>query len=422
MTIKKNLLICIYIAVGLMFMLSSCSNIENSNSTPPKNIHQPQQPTKNASNQSKQPTKVNIFVENSGSMLGYVRQGNEFDRAISNLLTELELQDIVTAANIHKFYINSKPFEQKNVSTAQFIKGLSIRNATTFKGSTGTTSICALLDTVFRRTSKNTLSIFVSDCIISPGKNDASKFVGAEKDAIKLLAKRQCENGKAVVVYRLVSSFNGKFYDCQDNVKQINSDRPFFIWVVGDKSLVANYLKKIPDSKLTEGGLKNRYVFFKAPTQTPKYVIQSTNEGVVVDASHIKKAKLNKDSKSLRIRVAVDMSSVSMLDKYLLDAKNYTVSNKLYKVEKIEKKAGNGTTHVFTIVTTTQVTPATLSISLKNQLPGWVKQSSIPNNRCSDVFSQLNKTYAFEDIMSGMFQGYNSGSNNLLSIKININQ
>lgn len=368
------------------------------------------------------PTRVNIFVENSGSMLGYVRQGNEFDRAISSLLTELQLQDIVTSANIHKYYINSKPFEQKNVSTAQFIKGLSIRNATTYKGSTGTTSVCALLDTVFRRTQKNTLSIFVSDCIISPGKNDASKFVGAEKDAIKILAKKQCVNNKAVVVYRLVSSFNGKFYDCQDNVKQINSNRPFFIWIVGDKTAIANYLKKIPDSKLAEGGLKSRYVFFKTPSQTPKFVIQSTNEGSVVDASHIKKAKLNKDSKSLRIRVAVDMSSVSLLDKYLLDAKNYTVSNKYYKVVKIAKKAGNGTTHVFTIDTYTQVTPTTLSISLKNQLPGWVKQYSIPNNRCSDVFSQLDKTYAFEDIMTGMYQGYNSTSGNLLSFKININQ
>lgn len=406
----------------LLFAFFICCVACNNKSThyqqyiPPKN----NKFTPKVANES--PIRVNIFVENSGSMLGYVRQGNEFDRAISNLLTELELQEIVKGVNIHKYYINSKPFEQKKVSTAQFIKGLSIRNATTFKGSTGTTSVCALLDTVFRRTPKNTLSIFVSDCIISPGKNDASKFIGAEKDAIKLLAKRQCENGKAVVVYRLVSSFNGKFYDCQDDVKQINSTRPFFIWVIGDKSTIVNYLKKIPDSKLTEGGLKNRYVFFKVPSQTPKYVIQSTNEGVVVDASHIKKAKLNKDTKSLRIRVAVDMSSVSLLDKYLLDAKNYTMSNKYYKVVKIAKKAGNGTTHVFTIDTYTQVTPTTLSISLKNQLPGWVKQYSIPNNRCSDVFSQLDKTYAFEDIMTGMYQGYNSTSGNLLSFKININQ
>lgn len=405
----------------LLFAFFNCCVACNNKST----HYQQHTPPKNNKSASKavneSPIRVNIFVENSGSMLGYVRQGNEFDRAISNLLTELELQEIVKGVNIHKYYINSKPFEQKKVSTAQFIKGLSIRNATTFKGSTGTTSVCALLDTVFRRTPKNTLSIFVSDCIISPGKNDASKFIGAEKDAIKLLAKRQCENGKAVVVYRLVSSFNGKFYDCQDNVKQINSTRPFYIWVIGNKSTIANYLKRIPDSKLTEGGLTDRYVFFKAPTQTPKYVIQSTNEGVVVDASHIKKAKLNKDTKSLRIRVAVDMSSLSLLDKYLLNAKNYTVNTK-YKVVKIEKKAGNGTTHVFTIVTTAQVTPTAVTISLKNQLPGWVKQYSIPNNRCSDVFSQLDKTYAFEDIMSGMFQGYNSGSNNLLSVKININQ
>ncbi len=422
MVIKKNLLICIYIVLGLMFSMPSCSNIENSNSNKGKNIHSQQQSTKNASNQSEQPIKVNIFVENSGSMLGYVRQGNEFDRAISCLLTELELQGFVSGSNIHKYYINSKPFEQKNVATDKFIKGLSIRNATTYKGSTGTTSICTLLDTVFRRTYKNTLSIFVSDCIISPGKNDASKFVGAEKDAIKLLAKRQCDTGKAVVVYHLVSSFNGKFYDCQDNFKQINSQRPFFIWVIGDKSTITNYLKKIPDSKLEEGGLKNRYVFFKAPSQTPKFVIQSTNEGVVVDASHIKKAKLNKDTKSLRIRVAVDLSAVSLLDKYLLDAKNYTMGNKLYKVEKIEKKAGNGTTHVLTIVTTAQVTPTVLTISLKDQLPGWVKQFSIPYDQGSQIFNQLDKTYAFEDIMTGMYQGYNSKSGNLLSFKININQ
>ena len=43
---------------------------------------------------------------------------------------------------------------------------------------------------------------------------------------------------------RLTSQFNGIYYNKFDDRQPINNDRPFFMWLMGDKSFLNTILKK----------------------------------------------------------------------------------------------------------------------------------------------------------------------------------
>lgn len=379
--------------------------------------------TQQSHNIQKTPLHVNVFVENSGSMLGYVSQGNDFHQSIDDILTSIQSQG-VSASTIRKFYINSKCFEQKDISTTQFIKDMTKRTATTFKADASSTSMMSLLDTVFRRTTKGNLSIFISDCIISPGKKqNAAQFVGAERNGIQLLAQSQAKKGNAIIVLQLLSDFNGYLYDCQDNKKKITHKRPFYIWIVGERSVVEWFYNIIDTNKIA--GYKNLCVF--TPIMSDINVqnrILTTNSGII-DNNSIQKAKLSRNNNhKFSFSFGINIRNYNLLRGYTMDKGNFSLSNSGYKIERIAQKINDPQfTHLITISTTSPITQNTLFVRLKKpSIPNWISTYNLDRNACNQYFSQLDKTYAIKDVLEGVYQGY-YGNNSMViaqtTIKIN---
>lgn len=214
---------------------------------------------------------VNVFVENSGSMFGYISSGNDFDRSVSSLLTSIKVSEYSDIVNLH--YINNKVFKQ-NVDIPTFIRNTNIHNAQTWSGDLARTDMCALLDTVTSYVNSNAISIFVSDCIFSPGRGvDAQKYIGAEKDCITLTINQKLRsNNVAFIVFRLTSEFRGNYFDCQDNATYITNQRPYYIWIIGTRENIAAFKQQIPKSRI-EGQLQNSYTIFKSEINN-SYAIQ----------------------------------------------------------------------------------------------------------------------------------------------------
>ena len=373
-------------------------------------------------NTQKTPVSVNVFVENSGSMLGYVSQGNDFHQSIDDILTKMQANGVVSS-KIHKYYINSKCFEQKGISTTQFIKDMTKRTATTFKADASSTSMMALLDTVFHHTRKGDLSIFVSDCIISPGKKqNAAQFVGAERNGIQLLAQCQAKNGNAIIVLRLLSDFNGYLYDCQDNKLKITNKRPFYIWIVGERAIVEWAQENIDFQKIA--GFQNKCVFTPVLSNINiQSRVLNTNSGKILDNS-IQKAKISRNiNNKFCFTLGIDVRKYNLFGVYLTNKDNYTLTNAKYKIERIiEKKNDPQFTHLITLSTTSPVTQNVLQLSLKKPtLPSWVATYNLDKNSCNQFFNQLDKTFAIKDVMEGVYEGYYGNVNVIANTKIKIN-
>src|SRR5699024_8734242 len=113
---------------------------------------------------------INLFLENSGSMDGYVKGITSFENSIYSFLGNLENSNFSDSLNL--YYINeSVPYSVKNATNTDiknFIEGL---EPVTFRkrgGERGDTNIGELLKRVSDKVNDNNLTILISDFIFSP--------------------------------------------------------------------------------------------------------------------------------------------------------------------------------------------------------------------------------------------------------------
>ena len=78
-------------------------------------------PIKPVDNEVIKPQAVNVYIENSGSMDGYVKGVTEFEQAVYNYLTDIKISQFSDSLNL--FYINSDIIPQGS-DISDFIKNL----------------------------------------------------------------------------------------------------------------------------------------------------------------------------------------------------------------------------------------------------------------------------------------------------------
>ena len=404
--------------LAIVLLMSACSNERKRGNTLATNVST----YPNPAIVSHAKPIVNIYVENSVSMFGYISTGNDFDRSISSLLTNIRVSDYADSINL--FYINSKTFKQ-NVDIPTFIKGINIHNAQTWPGNLGRTDLCALIDTVTSNVKDNTISIFVSDCIFSPGRGVyASRYIGAEKDCITLTINQKLRSHNlAFVVYRLLSEFRGEYFDCQDNVTRINNQRPYFIWIIGKREHIAAFKQKIPTNRI-EGQLQNSYTIFKSDSNVSYAVQLNPKIGSFnrINPTTINRTRRDNNSGKFMFSVGVDFSSLLVDETYLTNPKNFKLSNPNYSIEIIKRRMGNHT-HLVRVTTTANIiSPTRLMIQLKNNIPDWIDEFS--DETCTNINSNgmMQKTFGLKQIVHGIYAAYNYKDDILSEITININQ
>ena len=114
---------------------------------------------------------VNVYLENSGSMDGYVKGNTGFEQSIYAYLTDLQISKLVDTLNLN--YINSRIIPL-GCDVEKFIHNIEPADFRRHGGDLGTSDIAIVLDSILKLHKKNDISIFISDCIVSPGNKYAS--------------------------------------------------------------------------------------------------------------------------------------------------------------------------------------------------------------------------------------------------------
>lgn len=118
---------------------------------------------------------LNIFIENSGSMNGYVQNQSDFRDDLYAYVDRLSKE----ANKTNLYYINSQVIPiHENIEN--FFAGL---NATSFKAAGGNhtqSDIVDMMKFMLNRSSNNTVTLFASDCILDLQGN-TKEFLGLKK-------------------------------------------------------------------------------------------------------------------------------------------------------------------------------------------------------------------------------------------------
>ena len=379
-------------------------------------------------------SKVIFFIENSGSMLGYVTRPNEF----MNSIVSLSRLPGLDHSEKSFYFINgtSKPGKKSKISINYIGNDPEILkenlNPASFKtGDTRFSDLNMMFGIALDSVKDDRISILISDCIYDVGEETDPLMalkIETQKTQQAFRMRLEAEDIQTVII-KAYSGFSGRYYFAskKGSVDISEATRPYYILLFGKNELLNNLLTE----KKLSGRIETPYEMarFLSPGDTPipYQIVPSVNRkgdfrpdpgstNRITDASPLKG--------EFQFAIAADFNSLSFLpDDYLNSAENYSTSNpnfSIVSVEKITKKiAGAEGTHLIT-VSTNRSPLGELKIVLKNSIPAWIAETNIDNEDQIDSSS----TYGFKFLTGAISSAYeekNSGKN-LAAFKIIISR
>ncbi|MDD2199555.1 MAG: hypothetical protein PHE08_07515, partial [Bacteroidales bacterium] len=226
----------------------------------------------------------------------------------------------------------------------------------------------------------------------------------------------------SVIIYQLLSQFDGLYYNHEDNVTKINEQRPYYIWVIGDNDNLIELIQKVPESKFKGNGVHNYFSITGGP-KAIEYAVRIGSGNFDLDKKEprttIKNLKIERKGKQniAKFSVNANLSGFLLSDSYISDVSNYEMNNKDYSLT-ISKSVSNifGYTHQLNFESV-RVHKGVISVKLKSQIPPWVEDI----NDDDGSTSVSGKTYGIKYQIHGIYEAFTITNNYYTEIKIKIN-
>lgn len=368
---------------------------------------------------------LNVYVENSGSMDGYVVNGGDLATLVEDYINQLRHCGI-NIKNWQYYFINSKiiPISQSSKEFADKIQPNQFEKA---GGTRGTSDLADIFDKVVPWSS-DTLCLLVSDMIFSPGKGqNADDYIKRQCNRIKEKL-RNVDSNISMLFYRFEGKFDGNYYNKLNRKSLFNGVRPFFICAIGSDE-VLRQLRGI-EGKLSVP-IKNKCIithhtdgvgYAIVPNKNGSYKVVKNNNHAITGAKlskgkgHTKKSGQPK----LTINVMADFSKLLCNEQYLLDTSNYVTDNAHFRVVNIRKVEHPRFSHILQIETSSN-NAATVCISLKNKMPGWIYRFNDNEGLAAKTTDSVQCTYGLKRMVGAMFDAFTSDKSTISDMKISIN-
>lgn len=330
---------------------------------------------------------LNVYVENSGSMNGYMCNGSNLKDAVYDYVSDLKKN--TTTCNL--FYINSQIIPCK-VSLDDYIKNLTPSSFAKAGGNLKDTDLRSIFKLIMNKHEANTVSVFVSDCILDIPESATDFFGNCQVSVKNTFNEAIAEHPDlGVEIVKLQSKFDGYWY-CgknKQNLKEVK--RPYYIWVIGDKNILAILNEKVPVAKII-GGIDD-------------YCAYSTSQPIAFDID--KKRYAVNHSNKIIVEVLADLRP-SLQDESLLEniyqySPENPVQTKVMSVRSISKP-NSRYSHVINLELTSPQTLKTASITLNYpEIAQWVKLS---NDSTGIYENSIDKTTGIQYLIQGVADAY----------------
>lgn len=384
MSKEKPIIIISIVAVCILaFCLKTCGpddkiKIEANVNVPPDSLPSP---------------NLNVFLENSGSMDGYMVDGSTLKDAVYSYVSDLKpLCDTIRLA-----YINSKVIDC-NVSLENYIKNLTPQSFATAGGFRGNSDISQVISDVLANTDNNDVSLLISDFILDLPKKDPTKFLGFVSTSIKnaLTDKLKQNPNFGVIILHMESTFTGKYFYPSGGEMLSNATRPYYIWIFGDQRYLCQIMKDAPFKEI-KYGYKNYAAYCNAPalsykamnsTWTNSYItLRNGNYSFLMDADFTPTLQpMSAIENMANYEVSPNGLQLTEIKPVIKSESPYT--NTLY-FSLPEKNAGNMTA-------TIKFTPPSL--------PAWIDK--VNTESTDSITAHLDQTTGIKSLVQGVADAY----------------
>ena len=349
---------------------------------------------------------INVYIENSGSMDGYVKGQTEFEQIVYNYL--VDLKQIRIAKELNLYYINSQILPQQD-DIRDFIEKLEPSSFKAKGGNRGTSDIALMIKDILTEMNDSIVSIFISDCIFSPGKGkNAEEYLVNQQIGIKNFIGDYINDHPnfAVVGYRCMSQFEGLCYDKNDSGKYYKGSRPFYLWLFGGQGAINRIRIEMQRNNRYLKSAENVFTVFAGGIDMPDscYAIKIKSGNFDLDKSDPKHSIKNlKADKGGRIRFSVEVNYAPLIlsDDYLCNTELYELSDSKFELVSVERISEyKKYSHLLTFETA-HVHPTTLEVSIRTAIPKWPE---LYNDNDGNEITENNadKTFGIKYMTEGM--------------------
>jgi len=353
--------------------------------------------------------QLNVYIENSGSMDGYMAPGSQLKDAVYSYVSNVDRLCDTTRL----FYINSQiiPYAAGLQSFVRDLTPESFRNA---GGNRANSDIAAMFAQMLRASGEGVVSIFVSDCILDIPDGDASLFFNRCQIDIRNIVADQTarQKGFSVAVVQLVSAFTGSYYYHGSSERLDGAKRPWYMVIMGGQHELAGLFEKYHPSQM---GYGYKHMAAWAPDGQALFALASATGAQPVENGVQRELPLSEEASGIfTIKMRVNLSPMLQSERVLTDRANWTVSGA--KGAKVVRVAAAQKDTLFTHVVTLSVPQggAGSAITVKFKTPGvpeWVGQSNDDTGR--NVRSHLGRTTGIKYILTGIAEAFGEKSNAL---------
>lgn len=386
-------------------------------------------------NKKKLVIKTHIYLENSGSMDGFVTINTTFKDALEHLLVMLNNKYSVPELS----FINNKVYDvdttklSKNIN--QFCQSLSPKSIKV--GQTGSSNINVIFDTILKRTTGNNVSILVSDCAYSIKGNNAASLLSHEKNLTLnafMQAIKRNKGNLAAIILQCQSNFDGYYYDMNNHQIRYKGNRPYYIILMGKSECLKDIYSNIDLTKTEVRGLSNSYLISTEGIRNDfNNSCIVTDPSLLTNVSRIVPSKDGTNIESLSIssypfNLAVGMARKNIFvdDTYLLDPSNYEINPKDIHLVKISKVDANSVAYgdcvnfnhndPYYLQLSLSSKPQSVSISLQYKVPQWAYNCSTENDNNKVPASDV--TFGISYMMEGITEAFRNMSSNQSMVRI----
>lgn len=367
---------------------------------------------------------VCIYMENSGSMDGYVNLNSEFKDALGKVIVKSN-----NSYNTQLYFVNNAIYDVQETQLRGDVNNfVSQLNSSTMKiGSTGSSNINKIFSMVLDKTNKDTVSVLFSDFVYSIQGTDVSDQVANAKNATMGAFLKALKNNPnfATIILQCQSKFQGKYYNRNDNPVSYNGNRPYYIFIMGDYDKLMEIDKKLELNRSQTGipGLLNKYMLssktWNLNEETVQVLTTSYTSSDLIKPEHngmdIDFIKYDKSDGSVSFAYAFGVNNLFVDGSYLTDVSNYEIDPSGVKVIKAEYTTDEAALnevnqfkhpYVLQLLIDNSTLTKNLKIRLINKLPKWVRNASVEDD-LSGVPEET-KTFAIASLLEGVYEAFAS--------------
>lgn len=376
--------------------------------------------------------KATFFLENSGSMLGYVDGSGGITQFVEVISELAEKPDFVSQKTILDFnFINGKDLYITPLGNDPSVLKKKL-NVTGYNcGSVQNSNLNAMFQKALSIAGGENISILISDGIYDVGdqQNPFSELSVESKETRSKYIQRLQQSDIQTLLIKLNSQFKGNYcFASKKDSKFINHSRPYYIWIFGESDLLNKYFS---DQYISDNlkGYEDLARFLKIGDIEIPYKVIPDNLPGTYQPDHRVKNKLNhaepdRNGRGFQIYLAVDFSNVPFSNSYLENIDNYEPNND-YSIVQIQKpvkkihEADFTPTHIITLKANKNPY-GSLEVNLKNSLPPWIKSTNADDENM--ISTDNRHTYGFKYLTEAISEAYQYNSNNryVASFKIEI--